>query len=201
MGGSHARAERREGAITSRALARKEGAMYAYGRRVGARLLALVAVSAAFAFVVAAPASAGTMQVAGVQSAPVTSGPCFDSMAVNPSYTMVGGLVGCWYTDTFNQRGAGQPSGTIQATGTEHFVGCLDLNGDGTCDPGEPSGTLMFTFQFTGKFAPVTIAEIHGRCQHPIVSGTDGFAGASGVITFKDDVVTGTSNYKGHVTL
>jgi hypothetical protein len=117
---------------------------------------------------------------------------------------MVGGLIGCWYTDTLVIHPAqpnGTPSGAIQATGTEHFVGCLDVNDDQTCDSGDPEGTLSFTFQFSGKFDPVTGAEIHGRCQHPIVSGTGDFAGASGVINFKDDVTNGTSLYAGQVAL
>jgi len=46
----------------------------------------------------------------------------------------------------------------------------------------------------------VTDAAIHGRCQHPIIAGTGDFAGASGVITFKDDVTNGTSLYRGPVT-
>jgi hypothetical protein len=47
----------------------------------------------------------------------------------------------------------------------------------------------------------VTFAEIRGRCQHPIVSGTGGFATASGVITFKDDVTTGIAPYRGNIRL
>src|SRR5579871_203982 len=38
---------------------------------------------------------------------------------------------------------------------------------------------------FTGEFDPVTGAEIHGRCPHPIISGPGAFAGTTGVITFK----------------
>jgi hypothetical protein len=46
-------------------------------------------------------------------------------------------------------------------------------------------------------------SEVHGRCHHPIVSGTDGFAGISGVINFTDDVSTAppTSPYWGPVRL
>ncbi|MGZ6693776.1 MAG: hypothetical protein ACXVHQ_41130 [Solirubrobacteraceae bacterium] len=132
-----------------------------------------------------------------------SSDPCFDASAVT-SYTMEGGLVGCWYTDTLVTHPAqpnGTPSGTIQATRTEHFVGRLDLDGDGACGSGHPYGTLQFSYQFTGKFDPVTGAEIHGRCQHPITSGTGHFAGTTGVITFKDDVANRTSLYSGHVAL
>jgi hypothetical protein len=138
----------------------------------------------------------------GVQSAPVSSGPCFDPNAV-ASYVIGGGLVGCWSTDTFVTHSAqpnGTPSGTIQATGTEHFVGCLDVDADRSCMH-DPSGSLAFTYQFSGKFDPATGAEIHGRCQHPIVSGTGDFADASGIISFKDDVANSTSLYTGHVAL
>jgi hypothetical protein len=103
---------------------------------------------------------------------------------------MAGSLVGCWYTDTFSAKT--NPSGTVQGVGTEHFVGCLGA----TC------GTLHMTFTFTGKFAgPPTFAEIHGRCHHPIVAGDGGFADATGVIDFKDDVATGLSYYRGHIKL
>lgn len=165
------------------------------------RLSALVAVIAAFVLVAATAASAGTTQVSGVQSTPVSVGdPCFDASA-DASYAMEGSLVGCWQVDTFDLRGDGQPSGTVQATGQEHFVGCVDLNGDHVCGARDPQGTLVFTYKFTGKLDTVTLAEIHGRCHHVIVAGTGAFAGASGVISFHDDVATGTAPYKGHVTL
>ena len=69
----------------------------------------------------AVPASAGTMQISGVQS--------FDTAGICPetslaTFTMTGTLVGCWYTDSANTKV--NPSGTIQPTGTEHFVGCLN---------------------------------------------------------------------------
>lgn len=133
----------------------------------------------------AVPASAGTMQISGVQS--------FDTAGICPetslaTFTMTGTLVGCWYTDSANTKV--NPSGTIQQTGTEHFVGCLN---------GSTCGTFYTTFTFTAKFAS-PVAEIHGRCHHPIVSGTEGFAAANGLLNFKDDVTTGTSDYRGHIT-
>lgn len=162
------------------------------------RLLAGLAV-ATMMLLVARPAAAGTSQVSGNQT-PVPPGHA--CIAGNPSslatYTMDGSLIGCWYTDDIIFRE--QPSGTTQATGHEHFVGCLDLGRDGSCT-GDPSGTLSFSFQFSGKFDPVTLAEIRGRCQHPVVSGTDGFADARGVITFKDDVATGIAAYRGNISL
>jgi hypothetical protein len=119
---------------------------------------------------------------------------------------MAGGLIGCWYTDTFILHPAqpnGTPSGVIQATGTEHFIGCLDGDGDDTCTASDPAGTLAFTYQLSAKYDLTTDAEIHGRCQHPIVpgSGTGGFLGARGVITFNDDVTNGTFPYRAQITL
>ena len=151
--------------------------------------------------VAATAASAGTTQASGVQSAPVSiSDPCFEASALE-SYAMEGSLVGCWHVDTFDVRGDGQPSGTFQATGQEHFVGCVDLNGDHVCGGGDPQGVLTFTYTFTGKLDTVTLSEIHGRCHHVVVAGTGAFAGASGGISFHDDVASGTAPYRGHVTL
>lgn len=145
----------------------------------------------------AGPSMAGTTRVSGDQTPVAPNDPC---IAGDPSslatYTMDGGLIGCWYTDDATYRE--QPSGTAQATGHEHFVGCLDLGGNGDC-AGDPSGSLSFSFQFSGKFDTETFAEIRGRCQHPVVSGTGGFADASGVITFQDDVSTGIAPYTGNI--
>ena len=143
-------------------------------------------------------ALAGTIQVSGDQTPVGPGDPC---IAGDPSslatYTMDGSLVGCWYSDDFTFRE--QPSGNAQATGHEHFVGCLDLGRDGSC-VGDPTGTLSFSFQFSGKY-DATFAEIRGRCHHPVVSGTGGFSAASGVINFKDDVATGIATYTGNIML
>ena len=117
------------------------------------------------------------------------------------TYWMAGDLVGCWYTVSFDVIQANDnPGGKFKASGTEHFVGCLNTNGNGTCDPGEPSGTFDTTFVFTAKFAP-TGDEIHGRCHHPIVGGTGVFAGASGGLSFKDIPSEGRFPYHGEIKL
>ena len=54
---------------------------------------------------------------------------------------------------------------------------------------------------FTGKFDPVTFEEIKGRCTHHVDEGTGGFAQASGVINFKDDVEAGIATYNGNLKL
>ena len=107
-----------------------------------------------------------------------------------PPIDLTGSLHGCWYTyvssSKFNR------SGTYQEKGTEIFVGCLN----GTC------GTFETTYTVTAKYVDDTFAEeIHGRCHHPIVGGTGGFAGAKGVINFNDDVVNHNFDYKGHIGL
>jgi hypothetical protein len=159
-------------------------------------VLVWACVVAAWTAVSGASGSNGA-SVRGTQT-PVTSGLCFSSAAFG-SFTMTGDLVGCWYTDTLVLDGL-HPSGTVQLSGTEHFVGCLDLGGDGSCGAGDPTGTFSTTFTFTGKY-DTSGNEIHGRCNHPIVSGTGGFAGSGGVINFIDDVTTGDASYTGSIRL
>lgn len=138
---------------------------------------ALLLVLAVAATVVAQVAMAqGAITVRGVQSdAGAVTNNCSDVNAL-ATYGMDGDLGGCWYTDTFEVKRE-TPSGSVIAFGTEHFIGCLN---------GTTCGSFKTTFTFTGKYAGLT--EIHGRCHHPIIagSGTDGFAGVSGVIEFKD---------------
>jgi hypothetical protein len=112
---------------------------------------------------------------------------------------MAGSLIGCWYTDTFNPIYSTPDA--IVATGSEHFVGCLDLNRNGRCAHSDPAGSLALTYVFEAKYDPVTQQEIVGGCQHRIVSGTGDFAGATGRINFTDNVTNGTSSYRGYITL
>jgi hypothetical protein len=152
------------------------------------RLTLLLAAVIALVALVASATAAGTTQIAGIQGPNTACGDVNDG-----TFGMEGSLVGCWYTTAISYYKA-NPSGTIQVRGTETFIGCL--NGPTTC------GSFNTTFTFTAKYAP-TLAEIHGRCHHPIVdgSGTGVFTGATGLLTFKDDVTNGTAPYKGHITL
>ena len=174
------------------------------------RLVTPAALSAVLVCAAAALAHGSAVRVSGIQApADSTAGapgdPC---AAVDPqtgvapvlSNAMAGSLVGCWYTDTFDPI-PGTPSGVIVATGSEHFVGCLDVDRTGACTAGDPTGALALSYKFEGQFDPVTGNEIAGRCQHKIVSGTGGFARARGRIDFIDNVTNGTSNYRGHITL
>ena len=99
---------------------------------------------------------------------------------------MTGSLVGCWVIDTFETTS--DPSKShFRATGTEHFTGCL----------GSVCGTFFTTYSFTAKTDGPwpTAAEVHGRCHHPVIGGTDGFAGASGEISFHDVVDVSPPHY------
>jgi hypothetical protein len=138
----------------------------------------------------AVDASQGAVVVRGTQT-PVGNG---------FSYTMSGDLIGDWYTTSFDPLGF-TPSGALRGAGTELFVGCFDANGNRACDGQDPSGTMTFEFTYTGRFDTTTGALLHGRCHHPVTGGTGGFAGASGVLSFHDDPVTGCSSYQGNLRL
>ena len=111
-----------------------------------------------------------------------------------------GDLIGYWWTTTFDV-GVATKAGVVTGSGTERFDGCRDANGNGVCDGSDPSGSLYATFKYSGKFDPVTFALLHGRCHHPIVGGTGGFVGVTGVIQMRDDPETGCTYYRGHLTL
>ena len=159
------------------------------------KLGTLVVVASAITLALVTPASAGTTQVSGKGvfnddcRPPVGSPP--PNLGDYPPIDLSGSLDGCWYTYVSDSKF--NPSGTYQEIGTELFVGCLNSS---TC------GTFETTYTFTGKFVDDTFTEeIHGRCHHPIVGGTGGFAGATGLILFKDDVVNGCFEYRGHISL
>ena len=163
-------------------------------RRAGATS-AMAAVAASLFAVLVMPASAGTTLVSGVSvfnnacQAPVGGPP--SNLGDYPAIDFSGSLDGCWYTYVSASRF--NPSGTYIEQGTEFFVGCLN---------GTTCGTFETIYTFTGKYTDDTFtSEIHGRCEHSIVGGTGDFAGAKGVITFKDDVVNMTFDYRGQIQL
>jgi hypothetical protein len=157
----------------------------------------------------AALGHSSTVRVSGLQAAlDKTAGAPGDPCAATDPKTgtapklinaMAGSLVGCWYTDTLNIT-LRKPNGIVHATGREHFVGCLDTARAGHCTRADPTGTLALTATFELKFDHAK-NEIWGRCQHPIVSGTGAFRGATGRINFTDNVTNGTATYRGHITL
>ena len=104
---------------------------------------------------------------------------------------MSGSLQGCWYTTILDSTLT--PSGTYHESGTEVFVGCLRDGSRIRC------GTFDTTYNFNGKFDE-NFAEIFGRCEHKIVSGTGPFSGG-GRIDFKDDVANTIFDYRGHIAV
>jgi hypothetical protein len=172
-------------------------------RRTGAFA---VAASLSVLLLIAQPAAASVIAVSGSQAF-ASPGDLFGAACISADpvpggapavFTMSGSLVGCWYLVDFVDKF--QDNGALQETGHELFVGCLDGGDDGSCS-GDPSGTLSFSYVFTGKFDPVTFDEIKGRCHHHVDGGTEGFEGATGIINFKDDVATGIANYNGNIML
>jgi hypothetical protein len=165
------------------------------------RLAVLLVLVVGLMVALAAPAGAATNQLSGVAVFD-TTGACpdpptgYEDFISLPPLVMTGSLEGCWYTKILTTKDNGAPSGIYQERGEEVFVGSLN---------GGPEGTFATTYKFTSKWDPdaSTGSEVHGRCQHPIVagSGTGGFAGATGRVDFKDDVVTGEFLYRGHISL
>jgi hypothetical protein len=141
------------------------------------------------------PAHAANHQLTGTavfNSSPGTPCPvppsAYDSY---PALVMTGSLDGCWYTHIETARVTS--GGVYLESGTELFVGRLD---------GGPEGTFTTTYKFEAKL-DADAAEVRGRCQHSIVSGsgTGGFAGATRRVDFKDiigDPITYV--YRGHIS-
>ena len=176
------------------------------------RLVTSAALIAVLVCAGSALAHGSTVGVSGIQ-APVdtTAGapgdPCRtadpETGAPAQPNAMTGSLIGCWYTDTGNYiDGTPLPDGVIVVTGTEHFVGCLDISRRGKCTHADPTGSLALTYTFEAQYSSPT-NEIWGGCQHGIVPGmgTGGFAGAAGWLDFTDNVTNGTSAYQGYITL
>ena len=143
----------------------------------------------------ATPASAGATLVSGIgvfntECQPPVGSPPGD-LGDYPAIDLTGSLNGCWYT--YVSKSQFNPSGTYLEQGTEIFVGCLN---------GLACGTFETIYTFTAKYVDETFSEeIHGRCEHRIVGGTEDFAGAKGVLLFKDDVVNLQFEYRGPISL
>ena len=100
-------------------------------------------------------------------------------------YEMHGSLVGAWNMTAFTLHYAGA-DGKVVGSGKEMFVGCRDTDRDGTCDVGEPKGTLRFSFVYWAQYKPGTKTLVKGQCVHPVIGGTGAFAKAKGVIHMTD---------------
>ena len=143
-----------------------------------------------------APAHAAMRQITGTAYFNSSSGaPCPEAPVGYDSYpplVMEGSLEGCWYTNVITSRTTN--GGVYLESGTELFVGSLN---------GGAVGTVTTTYKFEAKLDAAG-AEVRGRCQHPIVSGsgTGAFTGATGRLNFKDIIGdTITYEYRGHFSL
>ena len=150
-------------------------------RRIGWGMGLVAAIALA-----ASPVAAGSStQVDGLLT-PDTSAVCQEDGASVATFTVTGGLTGCWYIDEWTIRNE-TPSGSTKASGTELFSGCL----------GTRCGHFWTTYTFTYKI--VDGAEVHGRCHHPIVRGDGGFTGVKGVLEMHD-LPNGCAVYSGHLS-
>lgn len=157
-----------------------------------------VAMLASLLLALPAPAHAANHQLTGTAffNPPPPDTLCPDPPPAYNSYppiVMTGSLDGCWYTHIIGTPRTTQ-GGVYLESGTELFVGQLD---------GGPAGTFTTTYKFEAKLN-ADGAEVRGRCQHPIVSGsgTGGFAGATGRVDFKDIIGDPiTYEYRGHISL
>ena len=140
-----------------------------------------------------ASSSRGATQISGIGFY-ATAGECdYESQGAVYAIRMTGDIEGCLYAiiDDFECS----PSGTYREEGREYFVGTYN---------GQP-GTFWTTYKFEAKYedcdgGPLG-AEIFGRCQHPIVSGTGTgvFNGVGGQLNFKDDIEAGNFPYRSHL--
>jgi hypothetical protein len=113
-------------------------------------------------------------------------------------FLMHGSLVGPWQITSF--KPVYYSATQFAANGTELFSGCLDSNRSGTCDAGEPNGTLRFAAKFWGELDPSTKKETRGGCFHAVTGGSGGFAKAKGVLTMID-TPDGKTTYRGELQL
>ena len=145
-------------------------------RKLGGFATAIAAVALVTASVAAAGAGSTVLTLRGTQT------------IVNEQkgqYEMHGSLVGAWNTTAFTLNYAGA-DGKVVGSGKEMFVGCRDTDRNGTCDAGEPKGTLRFSFIYWAQYKPGTKTLVKGQCVHPVIGGTGAFAKTKGVIHMSD---------------
>ncbi|MGY1620598.1 hypothetical protein ACI789_00190 [Geodermatophilus sp. SYSU D00965] len=138
----------------------------------------------------AAPEGPTTLHVEGTQS-----------LVGENSYRSEGGLLGDFWILTFDPLY--ESDSLVIGTGTERFVGCVDVDLDANCGADEPTGDLRFDYVQWATFDPATGTLIEGACTHPVTGGRDGFQGARGLLEMRDVVVDGEvqTTYEGTVVL
>ena len=150
----------------------------------------LVAAATAATAAPAATDEPTTLQVEGTQT------------PVSPElYESHGGLLGDFWILSFDPLY--ESDSLVIGTGSERFVGCVDVDLDEVCADDEPSGELLFDYVQWATFDPSTGDLIEGNCTHPITGGTDDFDGARGLVTMHDVLVGGEveTTYEGTVVL
>lgn len=155
------------------------------------QIACLVLLATAALFVWAAPASA--TYVSGKQT-------LVGGKKGLGNFTVAGGLVGSWALTSFKVV---KQKPVVKGQGTETFNGCMDLGHDGSCT-GDPSGTMDFTFKYWAKLGPDDKVQL-GTSGHPVVSGTGGFAGATGFLMLVDTPIKKKpftkTHYEGDINL
>jgi hypothetical protein len=162
--------------------------------KVGAAILAAASLAVA-ASAAAATSGAPAITVRGTQT------------IVNEAkgqYTVQGDLLGSWNITAFTTHYQGS-DGQFVGSGKELFRGCRDVDRNGTCDAGEPKGTIRLSFIYWASFKPNTTTLIKGECIHPVLGGTGAFAGVKGIVHMFDrpsaggvkTTYTGTLTYPG----
>lgn len=155
----------------------------------GVRKTSIVVAALAMLLVVpATPASADSGAIEGVG---YLVDEC-DGQSSLITIELTGSLEGCLYTTEITDYVILE-DGTYEEYGFETVVACL--NGE-ICGSFDTSYVFRATFSDTGE-------QLTGGCKHPILAGTgtDALAGATGIIEFRDNLVTGEVYYKGFVGL
>jgi hypothetical protein len=137
----------------------------------------------------------GSIQISGIGFFDAADACNSAGQGASYALTLTGDLEGCHYF--FVEYFECSPSGTYREQGRELFIGTYK---------GE-AGTFWTTYRFEAKYEGCAEngsyigAEILGRCQHPIVtgSGTGVFEGVTGRLDFKDDIEAGNFPYRGHL--
>ena len=158
----------------------------------------LLAVAATLSLAVLAGPSLG----AGSANAPIrVTGTQTEVDMAKGKFQMHGSLVGPWQITSFKPTYVSETQ--FAANGTEVFSGCLDSNRNGTCETGEPKGTLNFSAKFWGEMNPKTKQETRGGCFHAVTGGSGDFAKAKGVISMIDTPAGKTvkTTYRGELQL
>ncbi|MGZ8741273.1 MAG: hypothetical protein ACXWZ8_11825 [Gaiellaceae bacterium] len=127
--------------------------------------------------------------------------------------TIEGSLSGTWIVTGFDDASFryDQKTGVMKFQVTELFTG--SINGVG----GAPGDKLYFKGYVVQRFQPGTplgtgvgdptgttddaSTWVGGSCLHPVTGGEGAFAGASGIIYFRDEAYFGASNYLGIIRL